>query len=227
MLFNGIKLLYVEDEEEIIEVMKPILNDFFKEYYIARDGKEALELYELNKPDIMIVDVNLPKMNGLELVSTIRKKDQNVKVIMLTAYSNVEILLKATELKLTKYLVKPLNIREVISSFQLALDEINNLNIEFKKLIPLKDDFSWDIELRTLYKNNKEVRLTPKERSVLEYLFNNQNSVNTYDDIIYKVWEDSYRYSLDTLKTTVKSLRKKLPKDCIVNVYGIGYKIER
>lgn len=218
--------MYVEDETAVIEVMKDVLQLSVKELYIAEDGITAYELYTKHKPDVMLVDINIPKLNGLDLIEKIRQKDQNVKVILLTAYSDKELLLKATELKLTKYLVKPLVLEEFNEAMQLAVDEIECLNIEYKKLVHLKDDFTWDMESKILTNNNHLVKLTPKESDILQTLLKKQNSSVSYDDIIYTVWEDSDTYSLDTLKTTVKSLRRKLPKDTIQNVYGIGYKIE-
>ena len=223
---RDIKLLYVEDEESVIEVMKDLLQACVKEFHIARDGEEAYELYSKHKPDVMLVDINIPKLNGLDLVEKIRKKDHNVKVILLTAYSDKKLLLRATELKLTKYLIKPLGLKEFIEALEMAADEIENLNIEYKKLVYLDDDFIWDMDSKVLSKNSNAIKLTPKETNILDVLLKKQNSAVSYDDIIYSVWEDSDTYSLDTLKTTVKSLRRKLPKDTIKNIYGIGYKIE-
>lgn len=226
MKLDDIKLLYVEDEDAIVQVMQRILKDNVAELHIAKDGEEALESYKKNKPDIILADINIPKLNGLELISKIRETDQKVKVIMLTAHSDKEFLIKAAELKLTKYLIKPIVGKELFEALNCAVEEIENLSVEYKKLIYLEDDFIWDINLKTLTHNNEEVRLTPKEKAILEFLFDKQNSVVSYDDIIYTIWEDSDTYSIDTLKSTVKSLRKKLPKDCIKNVYGTGYKIE-
>lgn len=229
---NNIKepysVLYIEDEKDIRANYMNYLDRHFEKVYEAADGEEGYEKYKKNRPDIMIVDINLPKLNGLDLVRRIRKNNHSTKVIMLTAHSETKFLLEATELKLTKYLVKPVSRRELKDALTHVIDELSNFEITSKKTIVLKNGFYWDIQRKELLNNNSSAVLTNKERSILALLFSSVNTTFTYDEIIINVWyEDDYdRDKLDALKTIIKNLRKKLPKDIIKNVYGTGYKIE-
>jgi DNA-binding response OmpR family regulator len=148
---------------------------------------------------------------------------------MLTAHFDTKYMLEATELKLTKYLVKPVSRSELKDALNLAIDELSNFETRSKKTVVLKDGFYWDIQREELLNNNSSAVLTNKERSILSLLFSSINTTFTYDDIIMNVWyEESYdRDKLDALKTIIKNLRKKLPKDTIKNVFGWGYKIEQ
>lgn len=123
---KDIKLLYVEDEDAIVKVMTRLLEDNVSELYIAKDGSKALELYETHKPDIILADINIPKLNGLDLISKIRETDSNVRVILLTAYSDKDFLIKAADLKLTKYLIKPIIGKELFEALNQAITEIEN-----------------------------------------------------------------------------------------------------
>ncbi|MFT5835249.1 MAG: two-component system response regulator VanR [Sulfurimonas sp.] len=221
-------ILYIEDDKDIRANYVNYLNRHFDKVFEAADGEEGYYKYIKNRPDIMIVDINLPKLNGLDLVRKIRESDHSIKVIMLTAHSETKYLLEATELKLTKYLVKPVSRSELKDALSLVIDELSNFETKSKKRIVLKDGFSWDIQRVELLKNNSSSVLTNKERSILALLFSSVNTTYTYDEIIIDVWyEDDYdRDKLDALKTIIKNLRKKLPKDTIKNVFGTGYKIE-
>ena len=226
MSLENMTVLYAEDENELREVMVDILSFEVKTVYVAKDGIEAYELYKEKKPDIIISDLNMPGMGGIELGKKIRETDHSTRIIMLTAHSDVQNLLAATELKLTKYLLKPTKGADLFNALTLAYDEIKNFNVTSTCKLRLKENFSWDFKEQALYSGAKEIRLTPKERKILNMLFTNLNSTITYDMLIQDVWEDSNLYSIDTIKTMVKNIRKKLPQDTIKNVYGIGFKVE-
>ncbi len=225
MHLENIKVLYADDELEIRELMKSILGDEVKELYIAKDGDEAYEIYKNKKPDIMLLDINMPNCNGLQFANKVRQTDHSTRIIMITAYSDTKNLLSAAELKLTKYLVKPFSTEELFNSLNLALEESLNFKVTNKKNIHLKNNFTWDEEAQILLDNANEINLTPKERKILHILFSNINSTITYDTLFIEVWDDFENYSIDTLKTMMKNIRRKLPKDTITNVYATGYKV--
>ncbi len=220
-------ILYVEDEKDIRENYVNYLKRHFQNVYEACDGEEGLELYRNKKPDIMIVDINLPKLNGLDLLKIIREDDHSTKVIMLTAHSDTRYLLEATELKLTKYLIKPISRSELKDALNIVVSELLKFNVLSKKIINLPDGYYWDCIALELLNKNSSVLLTNKERELLKILFSNINMVHTYGNIIINIWyENSYNADkLDSLKTIIKNLRKKLPKDIIKNIFSVGYKI--
>ncbi len=225
MKLENIKILFADDEPDIRDIMKSILSDLVNELYIAKDGYEAFEIYQDKKPDIMLLDINMPNCSGIEMAQKVRKIDHATRIIFITAFSNTENLLSATELKLTKYIVKPLNADKLISALELAIEEIKTFKTTNRKNIYLKDNFIWDNENQTLLQGNTEITLTPKERKILNILFSNLNTTITYDTLLIEVWDNFEQYSIDTLKTMMKNIRKKLPKDTITNVYATGYKI--
>lgn len=217
-------ILFVEDEKEIRDNYMKYLKRHFFNVFEAVDGEDGHQVYKDKKPDIMIVDINLPKLNGLDLVRRIREHDQGIKIIMLTAYSDVKYLLEAAELKLIKYLVKPVSRGELTESLDLAIGEFTQFEIIQKQKVQLQEGYSWDTMSQLMSNNSGEVYFTNKEKKIVGLLLSNPNNIFTYDDIILEVWDDYTEDKLDPLKTMVKNIRKKLPKDTIKNVFGVGYK---
>jgi len=120
--------------------------------------------------------------------------------------------------------VKPFTGQELFSALSLAVSELAQFQTISKKQLFLKDNFIWDFSEQLLTKGSQEMKLTPKEKRILHILFSNPNTTVNYDKLLLEVWEDFESYSIDTLKTMVKNIRKKLPEDTIQNIYGIGYK---
>ncbi|MBU3014048.1 response regulator [Poseidonibacter lekithochrous] len=219
------KLLLVEDEKAIRENYVTYLKMLFSEVFEAEDGEKAYEIYKSKKPDILIIDINIPKLNGLELLEKIRENDHTTKAIILTAYTDKSFLLKATSLKLTKYLVKPVNRKELNETLELTVNELLKYNITTLKRIELVDNYSWDLEIKELMKHNTIVNLTNKEKVLLELLLSHKNRVFTYDEIYNYVWDFDEDITLNGLKNIIKRIRKKLPDNIIQNIFNEGYKI--
>lgn len=220
------KILFVEDEQSIRENYVTYLKMFFSEVYEAEDGEKAYDIYKQKKPDIMIVDINIPKLSGLELLRKIRENDYNTKAIVLTAHTDKTFLLEATSLKLTRYLVKPVSRKDLKEALKITIDELLKYNILPIQKINLTDDYSWDFQLNELKHHNKNVELTNKEKIFLKLLFSHKNRVFTYDEIFEYIWQYEDSISIDGLKNMVKRLRKKLPENTILNVFNEGYKVD-
>lgn len=220
------KILFVEDEQLIRENYVTYLKMFFSEVYEAEDGEKAYDIYKQKKPDIMIVDINIPKLSGLELLRKIRENDYNTKAIVLTAHTDKTFLLEATSLKLTRYLVKPVSRKDLKEALKDTIDELLKYNILPIQKINLTGDYSWDFQLNELKHHNKNVELTNKEKIFLKLLFSHKNRVFTYDEIFEYIWQYEDSISIDGLKNMVKRLRKKLPENTILNVFNEGYKVD-
>ena len=207
-------ILFIEDEIETRKNYVEYLKRYFNGVHEASDGEEGFQTYQNKQPNIMIVDINIPKKNGLELVEKIRKNDFKTKIIMLTAHSQTKYLLKATELKLTKYLIKPISRKELRHALDLAIKELSTFDIKQKKIFLLKNNFYWDYDSKELFKNSSSITLTNKEQHLLELLFSNTTITHKYDDIIFAVWYENYNYhtKMDALKTIIKNLRKNYQK---------------
>lgn len=221
---NNIKVLYVEDDEIARENGIEYLEHYFNTIYDASNGLEALALYNKHKVDIIITDIEMPKLNGLEFVQHIREKDKTTQIIITTAYSHKEYLFRAIELKLIKYLVKPINEKEFDEALNLCIENIN-LNVKTSNIIHISNDTIFDTYNKTLVKDGEIVKLRTKELDLLSLLIKNKNRFVTYIEIENEIWIDS-GMSKDALKTVIKNLKSKLPENSISNLSGTGYKIE-
>ena len=216
-------ILFIEDEKAIRDNYVEFLKRYFRNVYEAEDGEEAYKIYKEKKPDILIVDINIPKLNGIELLKKIREEDQKTKAIMLTAHSDTSYLLDAVGLKLTKYLVKPVTRAQLKEALNLVFEELKLYDVLPKNILSLRDGFVWNYETQELF-NKDEIVLTEKERKLLSLLLSNINVTYTYQVIVDELWQTADD-RIAPLKTIIKNLRKKLPKDTIKNIFGVGYKI--
>ena len=219
---KNFSILYVEDEPEIQENIAEYLESYFKVVYTASDGEEGYASYKKYFPDVLLLDINIPKMDGLALAKKIRETDDNVKILMLTAHTQTDKLLLATELKLTKYLVKPVSPRAFKEALIVLKNELSRVS---KMFLELGQGYLWNISCEVLLKDGIEVSLTEKEHRLLKLLISKKSEVISYLDIIIMVWEDAYdrEVSIDSVKNQVRNLRQKLPSGIIDSVYGKGY----
>ncbi len=219
-------LLYVEDDDAVRENYVAYLSRFYEDVYEASNAEDAYKIYKHEKPDILIIDINLPQKSGIDFLRDIRKFDHSTRAIMLTAMSDVDTLVNASELKLTRYLIKPISRNELQKVLEVAVNEIINYTTYANRIIHIQDAYYWDQDKEKLIVDGKEVFLTRKERELLVLLFLHKNKVLKSEEIIYELWYDYDTMKTASLKTLVKTLRKKLPENFIKNVFGIGYKIE-
>ena len=219
---KNIKILYVEDDEIARENGVEYLENFFETIYEASDAIIALQLYEKYKPDIIITDIQMPKLNGLEFVKRIRQKDKKTQIIVITAFCDREYLLKAIELQLVKYLVKPVREKEFEEALFLCVDSLKE---DSSNIVKLDESTYFDLFNKNLVINDEVIKLRAKEILFLELLIKNKNRYVTYEEIENFVWFDSVM-SKDALKTLVKNIKTKIPKDKILNLTNSGYKID-
>ncbi len=220
--FKNYTILYIEDDEGVRTVNSRFLNRMFKKLYEARDGKEGLTLYKKYKPNIILTDIKMPKIDGLTLAKEIRKSDQDTKIIISTAFSHKEYLMQAVELKLEKYIIKPLTSRNLLPALTKAIEDLQK---QREPKILLSNNLYFDNNTSLFYYKNKQIELNKKELLFLKLLVLNKSRVVTYKEIEQSVWEDEYM-SLNSLRTTIGFLRKKLPFNCIQNISNMGYKLK-
>ena len=219
--FKNIKILYVEDEDNIRENAVFYLKRLFDIVFEAKDAFEALEIIEQKNPHIIITDINMPKLNGLELIKNIRKKDSKIAIIVLSAYTKTDYLLEAIELGLVKYLVKPIRHETIYPVLTQCVKKIKNDNSNIKYF---SKDCYFDSLNKKLIKDEIDVKLTNKESDLLSLLCENKNQTVFYETIEAVVWNDSFM-SEDAIRSVARNLRKKLPRNCLENFSKIGYKI--
>jgi DNA-binding response OmpR family regulator len=222
MKHQEIKIMVVEDDEIACENAIEYLSTSFCHVLEASNGLEAWQLYCQHKPHIIITDIMMPKINGLELVQRIRQNDKTTQVIITSAHSSKEYLLKAIELRLVKYLIKPI----VQSELDEALKQCCDFFLEEKNnIITLFDNTCFDLFNKTIQKEGEIIHLRSKESLLLELLVKNRSHVVSYEEIERTVWQDN-PMSKDALKTVIRDLKKKLDCNCFKNLSGVGYKFE-
>lgn len=218
--FKNLKILYVEDENFIRKNAVEYLGFYSDFVYEAVDGIDGYEKYLEIKPDIIICDIIMPKLDGLELIEKIRKSDKETKIIVATARLDTKFLLKAVELGLVKYITKPLEEKKLIDALN---DAALLMNENDSNIIKLVNSISFDTFNKTVFQEETQINLTKKELMFLEICAKNKNRATSYEELENYVWEGYM--TEDALRSVIKSLRKKLSKDVLVNISGIGYKL--
>ena len=219
--FKKYTILYIEDDEGVRTINSRFLNRMFNELYEAKDGEEGLVLYKKYHPDIILTDIKMPKMDGISLAQKIRENDKTTKIIISTAFSEKNYLLDAIELNLEKYIIKPLTSRNLMPAL---IKAVESLEEQKDSKIFLSDDFYFDNKTSLFYYEDKTINLTKKELLFLKLLTLNKDRVVSYEVIEQNIWQDEYM-SLNSLRTSIGFLRKKIPFNCIKNISNLGYKL--
>ena len=216
------KILIVEDEDMIREGISDYLTDCGYEIIQAGDGEEALEQFSNHKVDLVLLDIQMPKLNGLEVLSEIRKSSQ-VPVLMLTAFQDEEYKMSAFAALADGYLEKPFS----LSLLKVRVDAIFKRYYDTGRIFTYKDtEVAFDSYSAKV--SGQEVAVNAKELEILDYLVKNEGRALTRSQIIDAVWKVTDEVPFDrVIDVYIKELRKKLDLDCILTVRNVGYKLER
>lgn len=214
-------LLYVEDEKFIRQNAVEYLSRICDNVLEASNGLEALEVYKKYKPDIIISDINMPKMNGLAFAEQVRKTDRETPIILATAHTETHYLLKAVELQLVKYIVKPITSAKLQEALALSVDY---LSVKSKNIVQINTYTLYDVFNKTLLIHDEIIKLTKNEQLLLHLLSKHHERAITYEEIENMIWVHE-GMSMDALRSLVRMLRKKLGGDFVENISGIGYRL--
>ncbi|NVJ54550.1 MAG: response regulator [Campylobacteraceae bacterium] len=220
--YRKLKVLYVEDEDFIRENAVSYLKRFFENVYEANDAFKALDIIEKQNPHLVITDIKMPKLSGLDMVRKVRQDDKKTQFIVLSAFTDKNYLLDAIDLGLVKYLTKPIK-HDTIFPLLLKCAKESFEDETNKKYITKTTYF--DSFEKVLKVDDKEIRLTKSEISLLELLCTKYPKAATYEQLQSDIWQDEYM-SENALRLLIRDLRKKLPVNCIKNISKLGYKIE-
>ncbi len=225
---NNLSMLYAEDDVDVMQDTLFLLGEYFASVNTALDGKSALELYYKNAPDIILLDINLPFMSGLEVAKKIRITDDETPIVIISAYSDKAKLLDAINLGVSAYIVKPFKIEEMKKTIQKLIEKKSNKN----ELI-LGSGFIWDLELKNLYYKRELVPLTKKEILLINLLCENQQKFFTPQELTVEIFLNSDKVSeKNNTIQLISRLKKKISKELeidaffIENIYGMGYRIK-
>lgn len=220
---RDISLLLAEDEDELREMLQEYLQLFFSRVYTAATGDQAYDIYKQKKPNIILTDISMPNLDGLEMISKIREQDKETKIIVISAHSEQEKLLLAIKLHLESYLIKPIKTEKLKTTL---LDIVAQIRAN-KHRTYVTDSIFWDHETNTLWHDSQEIQLRKMENMLLKLLFSKPNEIASTKEIFEYLHKEKNQneFSVHAITSLMKRLRAKLPEGVIHNIYGAGYKI--
>ncbi|EOZ1984350.1 butyrate response regulator transcription factor BumR [Campylobacter jejuni] len=213
-------ILVVEDEVKARESMINILSERFSKVIGAQNGDEGLKKFKKFKPDLVITDIAMPIMDGLDMAREIKEISDDVPIVVLSAYSEKERLLRSIDIGIDKYLIKPVDIEELFK----VLDYLIGEKIEANMLVKISEEYQFNKTKRTLIHNGKEIVLTKKELAFISLLLKQPGVLVLHEDIKKNVWIGEH-VSDTAVRTFIKRARDKVGEDFIKNVPSLGYKI--
>jgi DNA-binding response OmpR family regulator len=217
---KNMNVLYVDDQKEACEKLKDILQYFFNKVYLASNGSEALEIYNKKNLHLLLVDYDMPIMDGNEFLKKVREKDKTIPAVIISSYEEKEKLKNAIKLNLVEYLLKPYSLDELKRVLGECVAWIERLGLDF---ISLNENCHFDFGKKCLFHHDKEIQLTYYEGKILECLLKRQNIIVHYNVLLDSLGSNSTKKSLITL---IYQLKKKIGYNAITNVKEIGYMIK-
>ncbi|HEG3762198.1 TPA: response regulator transcription factor [Campylobacter jejuni] len=213
-------ILVVEDEVKARESMINILSERFSKVIGAQNGDEGLKKFKKFKPDLVITDIAMPIMDGLDMAREIKEISDDVPIVVLSPYSEKERLLRSIDIGIDKYLIKPVDIEELFK----VLDYLIGEKIEANMLVKISEEYQFNKTKRTLIYSGGEIVLTKKELAFISLLLKQPGALVLHEDIKKNVWIGEH-VSDTAVRTFIKRVRDKVGEDFIKNVPSLGYKI--
>jgi DNA-binding response OmpR family regulator len=214
---KSVPILCIEDEDGLREMIVQTLHYYFDRVHEASNGEEGYDLYQLHKPKIILCDIQMPKLNGIDLVKKIRKNDDETTIIMLTAYSSESYLLELINAGVDYYILKPLNLKKLDEALLKYVKSLNNSKaLGFGCVL--------DPCTRSLLWENGSIPLRKREFVFLELLYAQKGRILTYEQIESELWPSKSMTAV-ALKSFIKELRMKIPVNLIKNIPQSGYSL--
>jgi len=212
------KILLVEDDRVFLETIEDFLLEEDFEIDTALDGEIALELTYKNRYDLYLLDINMPFLNGLDFLKSLRDTGDLTPAIFVTSANDKESLTNGFKIGCDDFIKKPFDLDELLFRINAILKRVSRADIvEF-------DNFKFDLQNYKLTKGEKEFELSLKESSLLSLFVENREQVVTKDMIIDRLWSSSQSYSEGSIRVYINNLKKLLGKERIKNLRGVGYK---
>ncbi len=219
------RLLIVEDEKGLCDTIAKSLRRSGYEADTCYDGREAVELLEVERYDLVVLDLNLPKMDGMEVLRFLRQTDEETKVLILSARSQIVDKVEGLDAGANDYLAKPFHLDEL----EARIRSLTRRKFIQSDTCLLCGKLSFDTKSREALADGQSIALTRKESGILEYLMLHQGRPVSQEELIDHVWDGSVDLFSNSIRVHISSLRKKLKAalgyDPIQNRVGIGYQI--
>jgi two-component system copper resistance phosphate regulon response regulator CusR len=219
-------ILIVEDEKKIADSLNKGLNELGYEVTVAYDGIIGEKLLNQESFDLVILDINLPGINGLELCKRIRRKNKKVPVLMLTTFGSVPDKVEGFDAGADDYMVKPFSFAELIARVRALLKRNTSENTPIGNILQFAD-LEMNLDTKQVTRSGKNIPLTAKEFQLLEYLMRNNKRVLSRASIGENVWDIDFDTNTNTIDVYINYLRKKIDRDfpekLIHTQVGFGY----
>jgi DNA-binding response OmpR family regulator len=221
-----IKVLLVEDEPALSMIIKDALENREFRVECAANGNTGLEMFHKTKPDIVVADIMMPKMDGFSMARLIRQSDKHTPILFLSAKSKTEDVVQGFETGGNDYLKKPFGMEELIIRIKSLLNRVQAEAPQDK--IYRIGEYTFDpVQQKLMHPHNTEI-LSHREAAILERLCSNQNNIVENKAVLMELWGDDSFFNTRSLHVFIVKLRKKLSLDSkiqIINIRGIGYKM--
>ena len=221
-ILKNLTVLLVEDDNDSKKIMHDMLSDNFEKVFTAQNGDEGLKKFKKYNPNMVITDVFMPISDGLDMTRYIKEISKDTPVIVLSAHSEKEILLKAIDVGVDKYLIKPIMADDILKT----IENVAKNKIETANIIQVASGYSFNKIKRVLVRDGVEISLTKKELSFISLLIKRLGTLVLHDEIKSVVWVGE-SVTEAAIRTFVKRVRDKVGNNFIKNVPGLGYKIDR
>ena len=220
------KILIVEDEKKIADTLKFGLSEFGFHVEIAYDGTIGYHLFDVHDFNLVILDINLPGMNGYELCKAIRLKDQHIPILMLTSMIALKDKIEGYDAGADDYMVKPFEFKELLLKIRALLKRTMNQSLPVGNILKASD-LEMNLDSKEVKRDGKMINLTTKEFQLLEYLLRNKNRVVSRVDIAISVWDVDFETNTNVIDVYISYLRNKVDKTfkhkLIQTHVGMGY----
>ena len=220
------KILIVEDEKKIADTLKFGLTEVGFHVEVAYDGTLGHHLFNAQEFNLVILDINLPGMNGYDLCKAIRLKDQHVPIIMLTSMIALTDKIEGYDSGADDYMVKPFEFKELLLKIRVLLKRTMNQSLPVGNVLKASD-LEMNLDSKEVKRDDKIINLTTKEFQLLEYLLRNKNKVVSRVDIAINVWEVDFETNTNVIDVYLSYLRNKIDKEfdhkLIQTHVGMGY----
>lgn len=214
-------ILIAEDDDFALQSLEKTLKRYFKTVLTASNGYEAYQKSLSTPTDIILTDMRMPFQDGADFIKKIRLSNPTLPIIIMSAYQDSETLLKLIPLNITEYLIKPIEIANVLALSHKILHKPTHAN----KLYQLRGGVSVDLENKIIQRDDELIFLTKKEFELLSFLITNKQSILSKTEIEYALW-DGEMISESSVKTLLKKLRLKIGEESIITAKNMGYKID-
>ena len=226
---NNPLILIVEDDNHIKNLISTTLKVNKYSYLIATSGNEAIMLAVSHKPDIILLDLGLPDMDGVEIIKNVREWS-NIPIIVISARSEDKDKIDALDFGADDYITKPFSVEELLARIRVATRRLNSMNEKQAESIFKNGDLTIDYSAGCVYLYDKELHLTPIEYKLLCLLSKNLGKVLTHTYITMEIWGTNWESDVASLRVFMTTLRKKIERDSVESKYiqthiGVGYRM--